>query len=149
MTAPLPRETWLASYADMLRQWLADGRFARLRLSGISMEPTIPPGARLVLAGCEPAAIRVADLVVYEDADRLICHRVLRRRRAQLLTKGDRLRVPAAWVAATSVIGRVVAIETDARPRRLSDLRERLRAQLATGRSWLVVLARSFVHTIR
>ena len=117
------------------------------------MEPTIPSGARLVLAGCEPAAIRVADLVVYEDADRLICHRVLRRRHTrggrELLTKGDRLRVPPAWVAATSVIGRVVAIETDARPRRLSDLRERVRAQLATGRSWLAVLARAFAHAAR
>jgi hypothetical protein len=160
MTAPLPapsaspseaaRETWLAPYADVLRQWLADGRRARLPLSGISMEPTIWPGARLVLDGGAPA---VADLVVYEDTDRLICHRVLRRRHVaggpELLTKGDRLRVPPVWVDSTKVIGRVVAIETGARLRRLTDSHERLRAQLATGRSWLAVLGRSFVRALR
>ena len=163
MTAPLPaasapssevaRDAWLSSYADVLRQWLAEGRVARLPLAGTSMEPAISSGARVVVDGCAPGAIRVGDLVVYESADTLICHRVLRRRHApgggELLTKGDRLRVPPVWVAATSVIGRVVTIETGARLRRLTDRGERLRGRIAAGRSWLALLGRLFVRALR
>ena len=138
------RDAWLPSYVDILRRWVADGRVARLPLSGVSMEPTILPGARVFMEGCEPGTIRVADVVVYEDASGLICHRVLGHRSSpggrELLTKGDRLRVPPAWVSATSVVGRVVEIETGASRRRLTRPRERLRAYLAVGCSWLVLL---------
>lgn len=153
MAASLPADAWLPSYADILRRWLAEGRLVRLPLSGLSMEPTISPGVHLVLEACAPDAIRAGDVVVYEDASGLICHRVLRRRPAAdapvLLTKGDRLRVPPASVSATSIIGRVVAIETPDGRRSLGDPRERWRACAAMGRSWLVLLARAGVAAMR
>ena len=153
MAASLPADAWLPSYADILRRWLAEGRLARLPLSGLSMEPTMSPGVHLVLEACAPDAIRAGDVVVYEDASGLICHRVLRRRLTAdapvLLTKGDRLRVPPAWVAATSVVGRVVALETPEGDRALTGPRERWRAYAAIGRSWLVLLARAVVGAMR
>jgi hypothetical protein len=133
----------------VLRQWLAEDRTVRLPLSGVSMKPTVGTGARIVVERCVPDGIRVADLVVYEDAGALICHRVLWRRGGAILTKGDRLRVPAAWVSATSVIGRVVAIETPARERRLAGARERAWSHAIAARSWLVLAARPVVRALR
>jgi signal peptidase I len=129
-----------------------DGSTVRLPLSGASMEPTIPGGARIVVERCEPAALRLGDIVVYEDAARLVCHRVLwrwARGRGALLTKGDRLRVPPAWVAASAVIGRVVAIETPRRHRVLVTPRERIRAHAAAARSGLALLGRPVVRGLR
>jgi signal peptidase I len=153
MAASLPADAWLPSYADILRRWLAEGRLARLPLSGLSMEPTISSGVHLVLEACAPDAIRAGDVVVYEDASGLICHRVLRRRPAAdapaLLTKGDGLRVPPAWVSATSVVGRVVAIESPEGRRSLTAPRERWRTYAAMARSWLALLARAAIGAMR
>ena len=147
------RDRWVPIFADVARAWLADGRDLRLPLSGGCMRPTIPQGARIVVTPCDVTATRAGDVLVYEEASRLVCHRVLRHERgahgSRLLTRGDGLREHATWIPAAAVIGRVIAIEHDGRRRALSGPRERLRASARVALSWLGVLATSTVRALR
>ena len=147
------RPEWFPLYLDVLREWLAEGRAVRLPVSGRSMQPTIDGDATLVVGGGESFAIRVGDIVVYEDARHVICHRVLCRRRTpsgdEVLTKGDSVSLPPAWVPSSALIGRVVAIENRGVPRRLDEPRERLRAFAIVGRAWAGLLVRRLMGVIR
>jgi signal peptidase I len=139
-------DAWVPLYADILRDWLADGESVRLPVRGTSMHPTIDSGASIVVRACRVSAMRVGDIVVYESGDRVVCHRLLRRRRTpdgwRVLTGGDAVRLPGAWVPASALIGRVTAIEAHGRRRRLDDRRERLRALVAAAGAWTLLLVR-------
>jgi signal peptidase I len=144
---------WLPLYADVLRACLAAGEVLSLPVSGSSMGPAIRAGATLVVAGATPEAIRAGDVLVYEDGERVICHRALWRRRARagamLLTKGDRVALAPVWVRASAVIGRVVAVEAGGVRRRLDAPGERIRAWAVVGRAWTSLLARRLRRAIR
>jgi signal peptidase I len=143
-SADRARPEWFPLYVDVLREWLAEGRAVRLPVSGGSMQPTIDGDATLVVEGGESFAIRVGDIVVYEDARHAICHRVLWRRRTasgdEVLAKGDSVPLPPAWVPSPALIGRVVAIESPGIRRRLDEPRERVRALAIVGRAWASLL---------
>jgi signal peptidase I len=147
------RAEWLPLYADALRDRLAGGVAVHLPLSGASMRPAIDDGATLVVAGAGAAKIRPGDIVVYEDAGRVICHRVLWQRRTSsgrvLLTKGDGIALPPIWVPAAALIGRVVATETGGMRRQLDGPDERVRALAVLGRAWAVLLARRLLRAMR
>src|SRR3972149_5200446 len=78
------------------------------------MAPLVRPGAALAPPPVPPAPPRAAALVGYRRADRLVVHRVLARRRAFVVTKGDALGDPDPPVAWEDVVGRVVALRTPA-----------------------------------
>ena len=147
------RPEWFPLYVDVLREWLAEGRAVRLPVSGRSMQPTIDGDATLVVVGGESFAIRLGDIVVYEDARHVICHRVLWRRRTssgdEVLTKGDSVPLPPAWVRSSALIGRVVVIESPGVRRRLDEPRERLRAFAIVGRAWAGLIVRRLTTVIR
>ncbi len=144
---------WIAPYADVLRASLAEGRSVRLGLSGISMRPTIPDGAAIVVAACAAPRIRRGDVVVHVDAGRLICHRVLGRRwSAQgdaFLTKGDAAAALPLLVPASSVIGRVVGVDVGGRRVRTDTRAARVRALAAVLRSWSLLRARALLRGLR
>jgi len=104
------------------------------------MRGTIDDGAEVLVETGAPRRIRAGDIVLYTEAGHLICHRVLRRRGASLVTKGDALRTAAGGVPVSSLIGRVIAIEIDGRRRSLTSPRERARALTALARGWLDLL---------
>ena len=147
------RPEWLPVYVDVLREWIAEGRAVRLPVSGTSMQPTIDGDATLVVRGDAPIAARVGDIVVYEDAGHVICHRVLWRRRTasgyEVLAKGDSVALPPAWVTSSALIGRVTVIETGGLRRRLDEPRERVRAFAIVGRAWASILARRLARVGR
>jgi hypothetical protein len=98
--------------AELLREWLEAGP-AWLALSGDSMRPTLSPGARLLVVDARGARLGTGDLVVFEAAGRLVCHRAVRvrRRSGAVLAKGDHPRTRPAWVRRSRVVARVVAVE--------------------------------------
>jgi signal peptidase I len=147
------RPEWFPLYIDVLRDCLAEGLVVRLSVSGTSMRPTIDGGATLVVDGARPIVIRPGDIVVYEEAGHVICHRVLWRRRTprgrDLLTKGDGVALPPAWVPEEALIGRVTAIETRGVRRRLDAPAERVRMLATVGRAWAGLLGRRLTRAVR
>jgi signal peptidase I len=147
------RPEWISLYLDILRQSLAEGLEVHLPVSGRSMRPMIAGGATLVVGGAGAIVIRPGDIVVYEDAGHVICHRVLWRRRTptgyEVLTKGDSVALPPAWVPASALIGRVVAIETCGVRRRLDEPGARVRAFVVVGRAWAGLLRRRLTRVVR
>jgi signal peptidase I len=147
------RPEWFPLYVDVLRDCLAEGLAVRLPVSGTSMRPTIDGGATLVVDGARPIVIRPGDIVLYEEAGHAICHRVLWRRRTplghELLTKGDGVALPPAWVPEDALIGRVAAIETRGVRRPLDAPGERVRTLAMVGRGWAGLLRRRLARAIR
>ena len=147
------RPEWFPLYVDVLRDSLAEGLAVRLPVSGTSMRPTIDGAATLVVEGARPVAIRPGDIIVYEEAGRVICHRVLWHRRTplgdELLTKGDGVALPPVWVPLSALIGRVAAIETQGVSRRLDEPGERIRALAMIGRAWAGFLGRRLTRAVR
>jgi hypothetical protein len=136
-----PSPSWLPSYADMLRDWLAQGTSVRLLLSGTSMRPSIDDGATIVVAPVVVASMSAGDVALYEDAGRLVCHRVVSRRRAGhedlLLLAGDGVRLPPVWIRGSAVVGRVAAVEQNGRVRRLDGRGARALSRLPVARAWI------------
>jgi signal peptidase I len=89
-----------------------------LRVTGRSMQPGLADGARVRVERARASAVRAGDVVVYEAGDRLVCHRVLwRGRRSRWLVGGDARSGLVAWIDASAVLGRVVAIRNSDRRR--------------------------------
>ncbi len=135
------RDDWIPLFADSLREWLATGRAARLRVDGDSMRPGIAADARVVVVRCDAETVRIGDVLLYEDGPRLVCHRLVAHAGARLLTAGDAVRLPPVWIPAAAVVGRVVAVDVDGEISFLTGFRARLAALLAVGRAWRNVVA--------
>jgi hypothetical protein len=88
----------------------------RRRLVGLgwSSEPMIRFWDTFDIEPCDGAALEVGDLVAFRFGLILACHRIIdSRTRAgvlEVLTKGDSCTLPDDWIAASELVGRVVAI---------------------------------------
>jgi hypothetical protein len=81
------------------------------------MEPTIPPGAEVLLhCGVLPEP---GDIAVFTFGNRVIVHRVVARSptRAWVLTRGDASAIPDPPLCETALIGSVVRVWHDGRSR--------------------------------
>jgi hypothetical protein len=91
--------------------WKRERRELAARFGGSSMEPTIPPGAEVLLqCGVLPAPGEIAAFIL---GDRIMVHRVVTRspvRGPWLLTRGDASAIPDPPIAETAVIGTVVRV---------------------------------------
>jgi hypothetical protein len=89
--------------------WARSRREVSARFGGTSMEPTIAPGAEVVLAcGGDP---RVGDVIAYVMGDQVVVHRLeARARGGWLLTRGDAHVAPDLPVRAADLLGRVAAV---------------------------------------
>jgi hypothetical protein len=89
-------------------------KLIRLFCFGSSQWPLIPHGsiAEVVPASLRP--VRPGDLIAYQSADRIICHRLLKSRFErgtwEWLAKGDANLAPDGWIPAHAVIGTVVQV---------------------------------------
>jgi signal peptidase I len=133
---------WEPVYRQLLREWIDAGEPVWLPLSGESMAPLLPSGSQVLVSQTVTGQIRFGDLLVYEAEGRIICHRVLRRRRYgasyTFLTKGDGRRMTDPWVYAEQVIGIVVAIDRNGSIVRLNAPLPRLQAVAAAMLSLMV-----------
>jgi signal peptidase len=97
----------------LLRQQLAAGGQARLRVQGGSMLPLIRPGDTVCIAPCQPQQVRPGEIIVFQRGSTLIMHRLLACSAHSLQTRGDSCRLDDAPIHPSDVLGRVVAIERD------------------------------------
>jgi hypothetical protein len=100
---------------------LGDGYAVRFRAGGDSMRPAIDDGAMLTVAPVEPLAVRRGDVLLYRTGRRGFAHRVRlvlwRRRRPPAFLVGGDAHASPDMVAPETVLGRVVRIERNPRPR--------------------------------
>ncbi len=102
---------------------LRAGYPVRLVVTGRSMHPTIRHGEAVLVAPVNVQSLRFGDVVLYVRNNRLWAHRVIRRRMVSgvwiLVTQGDGACRPDPPIAASRVVGRVVAVERSGRWHRL------------------------------
>lgn len=99
-----------ALVADAVRAFGA----VHLRALGGSMAPAIRPRDTLVVAGCDITDLRPRDVVLFVRNGRLVAHRLLELRAGPagpaLVTRGDALWDADTPVAASDLVGRIVAV---------------------------------------
>jgi hypothetical protein len=117
---------WRPIVTEIVRERIGAGEPTWLPVHGRSMRPLLSWGTRILVA--RAARIRVGDLLAYECAGAIVCHRLLGQRGHVLLTRADHRGAEAEWVTPAQVVGVVVALE---RAGAVIDLRTRGRRALA------------------
>lgn len=98
---------WEDLYSKKQQSWLTI-------LSG-SMLPLLQIGDKVLIQSVKPAEIRLGDIIVFKNHDKLIVHRVIRRYNSlSFLQKGDST-TTAEIVCCEHVIGKVIAIRKGTR----------------------------------
>jgi hypothetical protein len=101
----------------LVRSLLREGRTVRLQVTGRSMMPLLPGGSTVWVRPAGPADLREGDVaLVLVGPDRLLLHRVQRRRRDSagawtLVTQGDACAAPDGVFAEAAVLGQAVLRE--------------------------------------
>ncbi len=105
----------LPTYLEVVKEVLGGGYGVCLHIRGGSMTPLIRGGCVIQVEQVGLAELRLGDVLVYQDRDMLVAHRLVGKRGAgeslRLITKGD----AASWrgreeVAPGQVLGRVCAV---------------------------------------
>jgi hypothetical protein len=96
---------------DIAAFQLKSGRGVRLRATGQSMKPLLPPGCLLRIEPMtEPP--EMGDIVLYQsEGGRLVSHRVIALTSEGIQTKGDAFVSADGAVGLSQVLGKVVAVE--------------------------------------
>jgi hypothetical protein len=113
-----------------------------LVVRGSSMRPYLRPGALAAMEKVAPGALRVGNVIVFEDdGGRPVVHRVVSTD-GEIVTQGDDLPWPDGPVPAERIVGKLVARWRGRRLRRISRGEERLWLCLAAPCRRLRRLAR-------
>jgi hypothetical protein len=125
---------WRPVVTEILRERLDAGEPIWLPVRGRSMRPLLGPGSRIFVI---PAGrVRFGDLLAYECGGAIVCHRVIGRRGAALLTRADHRGAGPEVVREPQIVGVVASFERDGVTVELSTLGQRARAILAAARSF-------------
>jgi hypothetical protein len=128
----LPFEAPAALSDALLRDVLATFRYARMRVTGECMRPTLLPGDVAIVASAERRPPRIGDVVLVRHAEGLRLHRLVLRWRGSWRTMGDRTTRLDPPVGAGSILGTVAGVEGRPMTRRLqSTIRALLHAFFA------------------
>ncbi len=126
---------WRPVVTEIVRERLDAGEAVWLPVRGRSMRPLLARAARIRVAPARRAC--VGDLLAYECEGAIVCHRVLGRRGARVLTRADRHGAGPELVTPRQVLGVVVAVARDGAVLDLTTRSRRVRARLAAARSLL------------
>ncbi len=149
-----------AAFAELSRDLLLAGRSVRLRARGGSMSPLVRDGDLILVRPIDADVVRVGDVVIVRDEpDRLVVHRVVRRHSGPggpaFTVQGDQVVRPDGVFPAAQLYGRVVTIERDGRRIELDGPAMGLLGRLAALRSrWSLArgrrsrMARSMVRKL-
>jgi hypothetical protein len=100
---------WRPVVTELLRERIDAGAPTWLPVHGRSMRPLLTRRMRILVA---PASrIRFGDLLAYECAGTIVCHRVIGRRGATLFTRADRGGAGPERVGPDQIVGVAVALE--------------------------------------
>ena len=100
---------WRPLVTEIVRERIDAGEPTWLPVRGRSMRPILPSGSRILVA---PAArVRFGDLLAYECDGNVVCHRVIGRRGAYLMTRADHRGAGPEHVRRAQILGVVTALE--------------------------------------
>jgi Peptidase S24-like len=100
---------WRPLVTEILRERIDAGEPTWLPVRGRSMRPLLASGSRILVA---PAArVRFGDLLAYECEGTVVCHRVIGRRDAHLMTRADHRGAGPELVRLDQIVGVVTAFE--------------------------------------
>jgi hypothetical protein len=100
---------WRPVVTEVLRERIVAGAPTWLPVHGRSMRPLLTRGMRILLVS--PVRIRFGDLLAYECAGAIVCHRVIGRRGATLFTRADHGGAEPERVGPAQIVGVAVALE--------------------------------------
>ena len=106
-----------AGVTALVADILEGGATVRLKVTGRSMWPLVPSGARVVVRPVDPMALRIGDMLLFRNTlGASVLHRIVRIDRDPdygrvLRTKGDALGAFDEPVTSDQVLGRAVRIE--------------------------------------
>jgi signal peptidase I len=100
-------------FQSMLTAVLDAGYVARFVARGDSMHPAIRDGEALHVQRCDPADLRVGEIVLARMERGLTAHRIVRVRcdTAEIVTRGDNCPIPDPPLDPGQIVGRVVRVE--------------------------------------
>lgn len=133
---PIPRES---SRSIGIRQWHDLARTGAapavtIRLNGDSMRPLIRRGLDPVTILPLTGALRVGDVVLFQDtAQRYVLHRVRRIQDGQVQTLGDNCLAPDPWIPAEQVLGLAVKLRRGDLTLRLDSCPARIFGKIRMG----------------
>ena len=128
---------WRPVVTEVLRERIDAGVPTWLPVHGRSMRPLLTRGMRILVA--PPTRIRFGDLLAYECAGTIVCHRVIGRRGATLFTRADHGGAEPERVGPGQIVGVAVALERSGavlrltRPGRRAQCVVRATGSLAAG----------------
>jgi Peptidase S24-like len=100
---------WRPLVTEIVRERIDAGEPTWLPVHGRSMRPLLASGSRILVA---PAVrIRFGDLLAYECEGTVVCHRVIGRRGADLITRADHRGAGPELVRPDQIVGVVTALE--------------------------------------
>ncbi len=100
-----------ATLADVMMSpddWALAERFT-LRVAGWSMFPALRKGDRLTIGPAD--VVSIGDLLLYETAGGLCCHRAVARRDTRWIVRGDAMEGDGEAVDAGAIRGKVIRIQ--------------------------------------
>jgi len=126
----------------LLQAVLGRGVPFRFRARGFSMYPFIRDGDVISVASPDRRTPGVGQVVafIHPDTGKLVVHRVLRRRSAAWLLRGDNVRESDGLVPLDRIVGRVISVERGGRPVRFGLGPERIPIALLNLGGWLPTL---------
>lgn len=119
---------------SVMAQLLRDGVAVEITAYGISMYPLLWPGDKLFIN--PTTTFERGDIVVFERADKLVAHRLIRLTDDNALCKGDSLLYHDQLISRADVLG-VVTSRTRSKTVSTSQIQFRLAKALLPSISWL------------
>jgi signal peptidase I len=127
--------------------WKRERRTLTTSFAGVSMMPTIAPGAPLEIVCGDDA--EPGEVIVFLHRGQVVVHRLLDVRRSWMLTRGDANPIPDLPVASAAIVGRVVTVSgTDAPQYHESTAQAMFRRIVITARKVGVMPARLLIHVL-
>jgi|FLOH01.1.fsa_nt_gi hypothetical protein len=90
-----------------LRKNLNDGEVKTIDFQGYSMYPSIKPNSKIDIV---KKSFSVGEIVVFEDKNQLVCHRIVSLKDDKVVTKGDHMTVSDRPILRRQIIGVVIKI---------------------------------------
>jgi hypothetical protein len=124
---------WRPLVTEIVRERIDAGEPTWLPVRGRSMRPLLTSRSRILVA---PAArARFGDLLAYECEGAIVCHRVIGRRGAHLMTRADHRGAGPEVVRPDQILGVVTAFELGGAGVDLTQPARRAQAVVKAGRS--------------
>lgn len=126
----MDQRTQLHLAIEMLKEVIDRDVEIPLKTFGLSMTPSIRGGEWIAVRRVSPERIAVGDVVIYENDDLFVAHRVIRKRckdgRIYITTKGDAHLGAEAEIPAEKVLAKAIALKKPGRIIEMDSFRWRL-----------------------